>query len=343
MNFKRILGTIVAALLAVIIVGAVMKERADAHYFDDYDPNLDAGLQVRSVTEQDGYVLEDFTFQARPGEQVPTLLARPADSAGKLPLILFLHGIGQKKEFLKDICKPFVQNGFAFACFDQYMQGERKLPKESSALAQVNAFLDRPWKTVNDSRRFLDYVALRGDIDPERIYVVGASYGAITGSTFAARDPRVRAIALVYGGGDINKMLQAPMIEQEVANNYPQLGPWMPLLRNTLAYLLDAADPVHYAAGISPRPVLLQNGKEDLVIGTPGAEALQAAVQEPKTIQWYEGDHIGLDVDTVKVVLLAGMKWIVEQDAEFRGGDTSLAQDSLAFFNADEAPASEGA
>ena len=65
-------------------------------------------------------------------------------------------------------------------------------------------------------------------------------------------------------------------------------------------------------------------------------------MREPKTIQWYEGDHIGLNEDTVKQVLLAGLTWMVEQDAEFRGGDTSLAQESLAFFGAEPANA-EGA
>jgi len=342
-NFKRILVRGLVVLAALLVVGALLKERADAQYFDDYDPALDTGLQVRAVTEQDGYILEDFTFQARPGEQVPTLLARPADVSGKLPLILFLHGIGQKKEFLNEICKPFVQNGFAFACFDQHMQGERKLPKEASALANAKAFIDRPWKTVNDARRFLDYALQRDDIDPQRIYVVGASYGAITGSTFAAKDDRVRAIALVYGGADIVKMLQAPMIDSEIASNYPQLGPWMPLLRNATTYIPVPAAPQYYAGEISPRPVLLQNGTADGLIATPAAEALHAAVQEPKVIQWYEGDHIGLDENTVKQVLLAGMKWLVEQDAEFRGGDASLVQESLAFFNAEGATAPEGA
>jgi len=344
---KRILSITAIALLVLVVGLAVYKERVDARYFEEYDPNLPHEIEVHAVTEEDGYRLEYFSFQSRPGEMVPTLLALPKEQDEPLPLILFLHGIGQKKDFLKEICTPFVQNGFAFACFDQHMQGERKLPEDASVMANVRAFWDRPWKTVNDSRRFLDFVEHRDDIDMDRIYLVGASYGAITGSTFTARDKRVQAAALVYGGADINTMLQAEMIDEEIGSSAPALKPVLPVLRNAIAYLLDASDPKHYAAGIAPRPVLLQNGLADRVVSPEAGKILQEAVQGDKTIQWYEGDHIGLDEDTVKEVLLAGLTWLVKQDADHRDGDASLAEESLDFFTTGEektaAVAPEGA
>lgn len=334
--WKRIL--IVGLVLIVGLLGAgvatMRMEVADAHehYFDNYDPGLPFNAEIAERTAKEGYVLEKVYFESRPGERVPTLITFPPQFEGKLPLILFLHGIGQKKDFIEEITLPFTVNGFAMACFDQHMQGERKLPKEASATENAKAFFDRPWKTVNDARRFLDYCATRDDIDMNRIYLVGASYGAITGSTFAAFDNRVKAAALVYGAGNIAKMLDARMINSEIATNYPKLEPLLPYVRSFVAYLLDPADPIHYVDQIAPRPVLIQNGRDDGLIATAAAEEFQEKAAQPKDIIWYEGDHIGLDPYTVAQVLKDGLAWIVTQDKEARDGNVALSPETDQVF-----------
>jgi dienelactone hydrolase len=333
---KRILIIGVVAIIALLGAGMVTLRvnlsHAHAHYFDQYDPSLPLNAEVVERTPKDGYILEKVYFESRPGEKVPTFFTFPPDATGKLPLIVFLHGIGQNKDFIEEITLPFNQNGFAMATFDQSTRGERKLPKDKGAWEEVKAFFDRPWKTVNDARRLLDYCMTRDDIDMQRIYLVGASYGAITGSTFAAFDQRVKAAALVYGAGNIEQMLDARMINAEVATQYPQLEPLLPYVRSFAAYVLDPADPIHYVDNISPRPVLFQNGRDDGLIATVAAEALQAKAGEPKTILWYEGDHIGLHRPTVARVLQDGLEWLLKQDAEFRGGNAQMAQITVDTF-----------
>ena len=71
------------------------------------------------------------------------------------------------------------------------------------------AFAQRAAKTVNETRRLIDYLSAHPDIDPQRIYLVGASYGAVTGSIVMAKDKRLRAGVLVYGGGDYRKLLDS--------------------------------------------------------------------------------------------------------------------------------------
>jgi hypothetical protein len=135
----------------------------------------------------------------------------------------------------------------------------------------------------------------------------------------------VRAAALVYGAGNIEKMLDARMINAEISSNYPKLEPLLPYARSFVAYVLDPADPIHYVDQIAPRPVFIQNGRDDGLIATEAAEQLQAKAGEPKTIKWYPGDHIGLDAATVAQVLKDGLQWILEQDKEFRGGSAALS------------------
>jgi dienelactone hydrolase len=202
-----------------------------------------------------------------------------------------------------------VKAGFAFVCFDQLMRGERKL-KVKSGSAQAKAFCVRAAHTVGDTRRLIDYLATRSDIAADRIYLCGASYGAITGSTATAFDERIRAAVLIYGGGNLWKLFSAESARE--------MGNW-----RLPAYLLSwyfgsVVDPVKYVGRISPRPVLLQNGKADTVVAPAAAQALQQAVREPKKIIWYEGDHLGktsdLEEDLAMRVLMDALKFLQEMD-----------------------------
>ncbi len=316
---KRALLIAAGVFLAILVLGAAAKSRADAAYFSAYNASAPFNTQVREVAEVASkslpvtYQLINFTFDGVNGEDVPTLMTFPSPMpAERVPVIIFLHGIGQNKNFLKEITAPFNATGFAFVSFDQYMQGERKLPKDASMLAQVRAFRQRPSKTINETRRLVDYLMTHPQVDPQRVYLVGASYGAITGSTVLSFDKRIRAGVLVYGGGNIPKMLDAPLIRKEAGSLT------VTLLKPVASYILQPADPINYVRGIAPTPVYFQNGKYDQLVSVPSSEALIAAAGEPKKVTWYESDHIGLDIENTKQVLRDALQWLLEQDDSFR-------------------------
>ena len=221
------------------------------------------------------------------------------------------------------------------------MQGERRLTGKLSFLARYRAFAQRAAKTVNETRRLIDYLSAHPEVDSQRIYLVGASYGAVTGSIVMAKDKRLRAGVLVYGGGDFRKLLDSYANHLGVAvalglidgrNLNPEkpplpkltaaqerkvglvLGCVIPLAR----YFLGAADPIHYVRRISPTPVYFQNGKYDVPVPAAAGKALQDAAGEPKKITWYESDHVGIDLEQTKRVLRDGLEWLLEQDDPFR-------------------------
>lgn len=313
---RKVLLTVVLSLVAVVVLLMTLKARADAHYFDAYDATIPLQVYVAEVREEEGYRLEKFYFDSVPGETVPTFLTLPKTGEGPFPCAIFLHGIGQDKDFVEEISRPFNEAGFAMASFDQYTRGERKIPKEAGVIAEAKGFLQRPARTVNDTRRLIDYLQTDKRIDPERIYMFGASYGAITGSTATALDPRLKAAILVYGGGDINKLLRAKYIVEGAQAE--GMGLALSLARPFLSYLLASADPVRYIDGISPRPVLFQNGRFDGLVSPEAAQAFQDAAKDPKDVMWYESDHIGMDADMVRRVLDDALVWIQKQDKIIR-------------------------
>lgn len=315
-TFKLIAGI----LGGLFVLGLLLKANADRNYFAAYDAATPLNAVIVEKEERSDYLRENLSFESTPGEPIPTILTLPKAAPGKVPCVVFLHGIGQEKDFIDEICAPFNQAGFAMATFDQYTRGERKLSKDASPWQQLVAFRARAAKTVNDARRLVDYLQTRSEIDPERIYLVGASYGAITGTTAAAFDPRFKAVVLVYGGGNIRHLMAASAIRGEL-----EKGPagWLvaDLASAAARYVLAPADPLRYAHLIAPRPVLLQNGTVDILISDAAAKALQEAVQEPKKITIYPGDHIGLDEATTRKVLQEGLDWIKEQDSKVQAGD----------------------
>jgi dienelactone hydrolase len=346
--WKKILKVALGFLVAFVLLLWGIKAYRDAHYFDNYDPRAPLNVMVLEMTEvarkapETGYTITRFVFDGYQAEKIPTLISMPIQPGGrKLPAIIFLHGIGQNKTFLKEITFPFNQTGFALACFDQYTQGERKLRENRPFLGRFGALAQRGAKTVNETRRLIDYLSTRPDIDPKRIYLVGASYGAVMGSIVMAQDKRLRAGVMVYGGGNFAKLLDSPANRLGLAaglgfidgRNFNPERPPLPKLRASqertvrlvmaclipvARYFLGVADPIHYASRISPTPVYFQNGKNDVLVPSSAGKALQDAAHEPKKITWYESDHVGIDLEHTKRVLRDGLKWLLEQDEQFR-------------------------
>ena len=131
---KTALKTIVGVLTGIFVILLVAKIAADKTYFNDYDPKLpfDARVSESTMVEDSGdffgitrhrhFEKVVFSMQTRKDERMPVILTLPAKRTGKVPVIIFLHGIGQSKGFLEDICSPFNEGGFAMACFDQLRQ-----------------------------------------------------------------------------------------------------------------------------------------------------------------------------------------------------------------------------
>lgn len=346
--WKKIIKFGAAALLTLVIVLWANKAYRDAHYFDNYDPAAPLNITVLETSEvykdtpEKSYSLTKFTFEGYKGEKVPTLMTLPLKRTGrKLPAVIFLHGIGQNKNFMKEITLPFNQAGFAFVSFDQYTQGERKVGGKKSFLAGARAFIQRPAKTVNETRRLVDYLSTHPDIDPQRVYLVGASYGAVTGSTVLAKDKRLKAGVLVYGGGDFGKLLDSyanhlgaavllglidgknldpekPPLPTLTASQERKVGLLLACAIPVIRYFTGVADPIHYADQISPTPVYFQNGKYDVLVPAAAGQALQDAAGEPKKITWYESDHVGINLEDTKRVLSDGLQWLLEQDNPLR-------------------------
>ena len=325
---RIILGVCVVLVLGVVAL-LVAKRYADAHFYDGYDPGLPLNATATEPEPVDGTV-EAFgqqlpahyrrarvEFDARPGERVPAILTLPMEAAAPVPAIVLLHGSHQDKEFVEEICTPFNEAGFAMVCFDQYMRGERKV--KGGFLTMGRAFRERSWKTVHDTRRLISYLETRPDIDANRIYLVGASYGAITGTAVLAQENRIKAADLVVGGGNLRLLAKAPEVRRELPR-------WLlPIAGPLLSFIIGPAEPVRHASKVAGIPILMQNGSNDGVVIPESGEALYAAFGAPKELRWYPINHPDREEKGEEVIkmLKDGLDWLVRQDTARRPAPAS--------------------
>src|SRR5262249_37303662 len=132
------------------------------------------------------------------------------------PAVLLQYGTGGSKttDYIVAIGKQFVAQGFVVLTIDSPGRGERKNTdkKASSALGLLDR--EQIMHYCGDYSRAIDFLATRAEVDKQRLGYVGISWGAITGITYVAYEPRIKAMASMVGGGNFLGLYNAKTAEK---------------------------------------------------------------------------------------------------------------------------------
>lgn len=248
-------------------------------------------------------VVHEVEIAGSSGLTVRLLLQRPADppdgaSAVRRPLFLILGGFVRGRAaaaLLPDTLAVVV------AALDYPFEGDRRATG-LAALAQAPAIRRTLYDTPPAVSLALDYLLARPDVDPARVELVGASFGAPFATIAAARDPRVTRLWLAHAGGDTFAMIDEGL-KREIA--------FAPARRASAALLNLLASgprfaPERWIAQVAPRPVVMLNAADDERIPRHSVEVLWAAAREPKELVWLPGAHMqGNRPDVLAAVVAA--------------------------------------
>ena len=256
-----------------------------------HDAPLDSTEKLISTTED--YSLFRVEFNGiKSGSRVPANLYVPRKSQFKAPYpaMLLQYGTGGNKNtnYIVAIGQLAVARGMAVITIDAPDRGERK-GKEAP---KMNFFDMRFFQYLGDYSRAIDYLSARNDVDRSRIAYVGISWGAITGVTFSAHDPRIKVVASLVGGGNFAGLIPGGAPEDLIAKT-------------------KAFDPYYHIALIAPRPLLLVNVTHDQLVPRIMADALQKAAPDYAKKIWLEADHFFNGVDR-QVEATAVIQWVIE-------------------------------
>ncbi len=151
---------------------------------------------INHTRKMDGYIVENIAIESFPGFYITGNLYRPSDESGKHPAILSAHGhwktagnIGRLRKDMQLRCATFARMGAIVFAYDMLGYAESKQVTHDIPIA----LLLQTW----DSKRVLDYLISRDDVDSTRIGMTGASGGGTQTFILTALDNRITASAPV--------------------------------------------------------------------------------------------------------------------------------------------------
>lgn len=160
------------------------------------------------------FAVDRIVFESRPRYYVTANLYRPKNSPAGTRHPAILYSLGHWREG-KPAAQPLAGNlaakGFIVLAYDPVGQGERDQaydPRAGRSLiggttdqhfsAGAGAYLaglNYARYMIYDSKRAIDYLVSRADVDPNRIGATGCSGGGTQTTFISALDPRVKAAA----------------------------------------------------------------------------------------------------------------------------------------------------
>jgi dienelactone hydrolase len=236
-------------------------------------------LDVRESVDCGTYRRESIVFDSEPAMSVPAFLLVPHDRTRPGPAVLAQHGHGPGKsevcglddlesreaiaEHHGDYAHQLALRGYVVLAPDLRCFGERRdwNPPDKYACdvnlvhaiaAGANPLAQNLW----DLGRALDVLEGHELVDPDRIGMVGLSYGGTATLFLAAWDERVRAAVV---SGYFNEWRACHRI------------PWNLCGSQVLPGMIGELEHVDLGALVAPRPLLIETGTEDPIFPVEAA------------------------------------------------------------------------
>jgi hypothetical protein len=142
-----------------------------------------------------------------------------------------------------------------------------------------------------DAASLLRWLSERPDVDPKRVGMVGVSIGGFITHLVMGRDTRVKAGVTFVAGGDVAGLIWKSNagVARVVKRRLEKQG----VTREEAARRLAEVEPTAYAHCVPPRPVLMVNAADDLIVPRSSAEAMARALGNPPHL-WLPTNHFGI-------------------------------------------------
>lgn len=197
------------------------------------------------------------TYTARDGIPIPAYVTIPRDQkAANLPLVIMPHGgpYGVRDTMNFNMEVQFLANR-GYAVLQPNFRGSGSYGESFFKLGEGQ--MGRSMQDDLDDG--MDWLVKRGIVDPQRVCIVGSSYGGYAALWGVTRNPeRYRCAASFAGVTDFNKQLRFD--RRFLKSRYSKK--WRKTVEGEDDFDLDDVSPVRMIDQLK-RPVLLVHGKKD--------------------------------------------------------------------------------
>ncbi len=231
---------------------------------------------------------------------------------GTFPGICKYHGLLGSSDQVRGIATRLAQAGFAVLTFD--FRGFRK----SDGIFTLTG-------EIKDAKAAVTHLLESDLTDDSWVGIYGASYGGAVAVCSVPDDPRVNAVCLrapVYDTLWFGKSpMILPSIEFIVETDPSQMrGLEDPEIREEIVKRMvsdaEVHNPMNEVSKISPRPLLIIHGSDDILIHLAGVKRLYELAGEPKNLVVVEGaDHNLSDPRAYEITVDTIVEWFTKQRA----------------------------
>jgi uncharacterized protein len=276
----------------VFLFSCISKQEISVLNYYDYDYDLPLDDSVKLIADGKGYQMYSTSFTSVHGKRVAGLLSVPDNIERPVPVVILLHGLGDRKtvDYIEAGHDLLLKSGYAVMRIDIDNHGDRKVVDYEFDLTDGYRYWTRDLvtQTVFDLRRTIDFLKTRPETDSERIGFFGISLGGIIGTIFCGTDERVKVPVIALAGGNLNLMFGLDAFKEDTKEFF------------------SIIDPINYVKEISPRPLLMINSENDEIVNPLTSKLLFNEADEPKEIIWYPSKHRDLPIDQAYA---AGIAW----------------------------------
>ncbi len=257
-----------------------------------YDKAIPLQDSVSIAVDTTDFRLFKVSYTSVHNQRVTALLSIPKNQPEPVPIVILMHGLGDRKtvDYVEYGNRLLLENGFAVLRLDISDHGDRKKEFYDFDLTGPNKYWTRNivTQTVFDLRRAVDFIETRPELDSKRIGYYGISLGGIIGTVFCGVEERIKVPVVALAGGQLNLLYKQDGISDDAKN------------------FLSIIEPLNFVTNISPRPFLMLNAKNDEIVPPMMSKLLFKKANEPKEIIWYDAKHRNAPLD---IIYKDGLNW----------------------------------
>jgi dienelactone hydrolase len=261
-----------------------------------------APVPRRVVSATTGFVFETHSLD-QGGVPITLNLAFTPGTVPRHPVILMLGSLQTNR--LPDWSTNLVREGYMLAAFSAAYAPDPDPARRPQWLyfdqRFAHSYVLGAQRAITDSRRVLEYLAGRGDVNPEKLGWLGSSSTGIPGLAVATQGPRLAAVVAFVSTGAYRQWF----------DTWQPNGLWHGTnyaLWPETDTLLSQYDPIRHATNLFPTATLLVSGGDDKVVDAKTARAFVASARpafqsDPDRLRLvvYDGSGHNLPVDVVRL------------------------------------------
>ena len=252
---KVLMGISVAFLLAACGTTTNSSNSSNGANTTAQTPQTTQAPHVEVKTDGT-YTVKEYDFDSN-GKDIYARAFVP-DASGRVPLVIFSHGLGANVEHEEEVQKTLAKAGIAVFSFE-FAGG-------SSSAAPMSEGLTTEMSVLTEMQNLKDAIRIASGLeyaDPQKIYLMGSSQGGLVTALTAEEVTNIAGLFLFY---------PAFSLPDDIRSSFPKLDE-VPETFNLLGtkigkkYITDIYDMDPYAnLEKLAMPVHIYHGKDDYIV-----------------------------------------------------------------------------